>query len=124
MRTITSARAVLSASLLAAIAFAALADPEPCPRCQEPENAGLCHNEKCQAQVLPGLRENALKRDTHSGHFYDPAPALQPRTEATDHAVRMARQADAHAARLGRTIAAGTPRRMTRGPTGRRRVAA
>ena len=120
MRTVTSARAILSASLLGAIAFAALADPEPCPRCQEPANAGLCHSEKCQAQVLPILRESALKKDTHSGKFYEPVKvaASAPRTDATDHALRMARQADAHAARLGRTLAVGTPRRLT---VGRRR---
>lgn len=121
MRTVTSGLLVASTAMLAAIAFAALADPEPCAACQEPINSGLCHSEKCRSQVLPVLRESSLKADTHSGKFYEPTPATQPRTDATEHASRMARQAEAHAARLGRTLVHGSPRRAS---PPRRRVAA
>lgn len=113
MRTVTSARFIASSAMLAAVAFAALADPEPCAACQDPENAGLCHSDKCRAQVLPVLRESSLKKDAHSGKWMPPAAPVQERTEATEHAARMARQADVHAARLGRTVAFGTPRRQT-----------
>lgn len=112
MRTVTAA--ALSGALLVAIAAAATSDPEPCPRCQEPANSGLCHSERCQAQVLPVLRESSLKRDTHSGKWHDPVPARAEKTDATEHASRMARQSEKHLARLGRVLTVGTPQRTSK----------
>jgi hypothetical protein len=93
-----------SAALLIAVTAAATLDPKPCPACADPANAGLCHSEKCRAQVLPQLREPSIKVDAHSGKYYEPLPARAEQTTASDHATRMARQSERQYARLGRSM--------------------
>src|SRR5690348_8527988 len=38
-----------------------------CPRCEAPENQGLCHSEKCRASVLPGVKLPSWHKDAHRG---------------------------------------------------------
>ena len=96
----------LSAALVAAIVVAA--KEETCNACEAPENRGLCHSETCRQQVLPQLRETSLKRDAHSGHYYEPATTSETAQEQTrrsaDHATRMARQSERRLSRLGRSV--------------------
>jgi hypothetical protein len=96
---------VASLALLAAAAGAAQLDPQPCPRCADPDNQGLCHSERCREQVLPQLTEPAWYRDAHSGPFWKKAAA--PKSRATEHAARMAEQSGRRASsyrRLGRAL--------------------
>jgi hypothetical protein len=114
MRTATLALLAVSAALQGAIGAAATSDPEPCVACQEPANSGLCHSQRCQNQVLPVLRESSLKKDTHSGKWYDPVPARAERTHAADHATKMAAQAEKSLAKIGRVLRVGTPQRTSK----------
>jgi hypothetical protein len=100
--------------------IAATVDPDPCPACTEPANRGLCHSERCRSQVLPQLRETSLKRDTHSGKYFEPTSpkTTSTPTNASEHATRMARQSERHLARLGRSAAGQFTR--TRRRTGAR----
>lgn len=64
-----------SSALALAVAAAARTDPEPCPACLDPESAGLCHSEYCQRQVLPVLKESALKQYMASGKYHETGKA-------------------------------------------------
>ena len=58
-----------SPALAAAVAVAALI--EACPACSQPENAGLCHREKCQRAVLPLLKQSALAKGAAPGKYHE-----------------------------------------------------
>jgi hypothetical protein len=115
MPTGVAVSAGLSLALVAVIGAVAISDPEPCRRCQEPANSGLCHSEHCQSEVLPVLRESSLKKDTHSGKWYEPVATRAERTNAADHALLMARQAEKHLGRMGRAVAGEHTRSRHRG---------
>jgi hypothetical protein len=64
-----------SAALIAALT--AIATVPICAACAEPANRGLCHTEKCVRQVLPQLKESALKKDAHSGRWIEVTAATE-----------------------------------------------
>lgn len=93
---------LFSPALLLAVSAAATSDPAPCPACLEPDAAGLCHSERCRAQVLPVARPSALAKDTHSGKYFELGKPVELR--ATEHATRMANQSARATQRLGRAM--------------------
>lgn len=93
-----------------AAAVAAAATIELCPACLEPENAGLCHSDRCRRAVLPADIRSPL-RDAHSGPWRDVAKREPPESAA----VRKARRRDERKrarqrARLGVALAGGFAR--------------
>jgi hypothetical protein len=60
--------------------LAAIATAPVCSACAEPANRGLCHSEKCEGQVLPQLKESALKKDAHSGRWIEVTAAAEAPT--------------------------------------------
>ena len=105
MRTVVRGRSGGSPALAAAIAVAVTLDPEPCAACAAPENQGLCHSERCRENVLPVLAEPAWYKDAHSLHYRE--PDQRSRTNATEHAARMAAQSARRVSsfrRLGRAL--------------------
>ena len=94
-----------SAALLVASAHAETVDSAPCARCADPANQGLCHSERCREKVLPVLAAPAWYKDAHSLHYRE--PDQRSRTNATEHAARMAAQSARRVAsfrRLGRAL--------------------
>lgn len=92
---------LFSPALFLAVSAAAMSDPKPCPACVEPDAAGLCHSERCRAQVLPIAKRSSIAKDTWSGPYYSP---IEPKHSATEHATKMAAQTAKANDRLGRAM--------------------
>lgn len=77
---------------------------ELCPRCEAPENQGLCHSEKCRRAVLPGLRGAAWQKDAHRGEndtdVTTEATVWSQTIDAIDKSQRRQAQLDTNAKRL------------------------
>jgi hypothetical protein len=89
-----------------------------CPACASPANAGLCHSERCQREVLPQQKAPGWHREAHSGLYHELGQQRVDEMELSPAGRRAKARRARAAARLLDRVAGGPPRTRSRHRTG------